>query len=136
MLAPDVTNPGQAEGMRPRSANSIQLALSDQAKAASLRALLARSTQLEVQCVDNPDTEQACVVVVDAAHLDRLRTPLPHPDRVVLITRSDPNHLREAWEAGINSVVSDQDSVNTVVLAVLSACLRAGCMKPKPEREA
>jgi hypothetical protein len=111
--------------------NTIQLALSDTAKASSLRGLLARSCEMEVRCVDRPDLEVACVVVVDAEHLDRLPNPLLNPERVVLITRNDPTHLKEAWEAGVNSVVSDQDSLNTVVLAVLSACLRAGCMKPK-----
>jgi hypothetical protein len=126
----------KAGAAKPGRVNSIQLALSDPAKAASLKALLARGSQLEVRSVDTPDLDQACVVVVDAEHLGRLRTPLLHPDRVVLITRGDPGLLKEAWEAGINSVVSDQDSVDTVVLAVLSACLRAGCMKPKPEKRA
>jgi hypothetical protein len=112
--------------------NTIQVALSDAAKASSLRGLLARSTEMEVRCVERPDLGEACVVVVDAAHLERLPNPLLDPERVVLITRNDPAHLKAAWEAGVNSVVSDQDSLNTVVLAVLSACLRAGCVKPKP----
>jgi hypothetical protein len=34
--------------------------------------------------------------------------------------------MRDAWEAGVSSVVTDQDPPNTVVLAILSACLRSG----------
>jgi DNA-binding NarL/FixJ family response regulator len=55
-----------------------------------------------------------------------LPRPLPFPDRVVLLTPNDPNHMRDAWEAGVSSVVTDQDPPNTVVLAILSACLRSG----------
>jgi hypothetical protein len=104
----------------------IQLALSDRAKADVLRVLLARSTQLQVRCVEQPCLEEACVVVVDPPHLRLLPRPLPFPDRVVLLTPNDPNHMRDAWEAGVSSVVTDQDPPNTVVLAILSACLRSG----------
>ena len=109
----------------------IQLALSDTAKADVLRNLLARSTQLPVQCVDQPCLEEACVVVVDPAHLRLLPTPLPFPDRVVLLTMNDAGHLRDAWEAGVGSVVTDQDPPNTVALAILSACLRSGTADAK-----
>ena len=104
----------------------IQLALSDAAKADVLRSLLARSTQLQVRCVQQPCLEEACVVLVDPPHLRLLPHPLPFPDRVVLLTANDPSHLRDAWEAGVSSVVTDQDPPDTVVLAVLSACLRSG----------
>lgn len=109
----------------------IQLALSDPAKADALRSLLARSTQLQVRCVEQPCLEEACVIVVDPAHLRQLPTPLPFPERVVLMTRNDPSHLRDAWEAGVSSVVTDQDPPNTVVLAILSACLRSGTAEAK-----
>jgi len=105
---------------------SIQLALSDAAKADKLRALLARTSELSVRCVEQPNLAEACVVVVDPAHLRTLSTPLEYPERVVLITNNDASHLKEAWEAGVNSVVSELDPPNTVVLAILSACLRAG----------
>jgi hypothetical protein len=104
----------------------IQLALSDPAKADTLRSLLARNTQMQVRCVERPSLEEACVIVVDPPHLRELPNPLPYPDRVVLMTRNDPSHLRDAWEAGVSSVVTDQDPPNTVVLAILSACLRSG----------
>jgi hypothetical protein len=112
---------------------SIQLALSDSVKADQLRALLARTTPATVRCVELPSPAEACVVVVDPAHLALLGRPLEYPERVVLITRNDAQHLREAWEAGVNSVVSEQDPANTIVLAILSACLRSGgSMAPRP----
>jgi hypothetical protein len=109
----------------------IQLALSNAAKSDLLRSLLCRSTQLPVHCVELPCIEEACVVVVDPPHLRMMPSPLAFPDRVVLITQNDANHLKDAWEAGVNSVVSDQDPPNTVVLAILSACLRSGSASPR-----
>ena len=58
----------------------IQLALSDAAKADILRNLLSRSTQLQVRCVEQPRLEEACVIVVDPAHLRLLPNPLPFPE--------------------------------------------------------
>jgi hypothetical protein len=113
----------------------IQLALSEPAKANALQNVLARSTQAEVVCVDCPDLERACVVVVDAAHLNRLPVPLSNPDKVVLISRKDAGSLKDAWDAGINFVVSDQDPMNTVVLAILAACLRSSANRPKIEAD-
>jgi hypothetical protein len=111
---------------------SIQIALSDQAKRDALRALLTRSTAVPVVCVETPDYEDACVVVLDGARFGARAGRLCHPDRVVLITRNDPASLREAWEANISSVLSEQDPLNTVVLAVLSTCLRSGTARGKP----
>lgn len=110
---------------------SIQLALSDAAKAEALRGVLARSAQRDVVCVDCPDLPSACVVVVDQQHFTCLPQPLPHPDKIVLLAHNDPDSLREAWDAGVSSVVSDQDSLNTLVLAILSVCLRTGAARPK-----
>jgi len=56
----------------------------------------------------------------------------PHPERIVLITNTDPTHLRAAWEAGVNSVLTEHDPMNTVVLAVLACCLRTGSTRQKP----
>lgn len=109
----------------------IQLALSNAGKADLLRSLLCRSTQLPVRCVESPSLEDACVVVVDPPHLRMLPSPLAFPERVVLITQNDASHLRDAWEAGVNSVVSELDPPNTVVLAILSACLRSGSANPR-----
>lgn len=115
---------------------NIQLALSDAAKAAALQAVLSRSTQASVVCVEDPVMEAACVVVVDPSHLTRLPVPLSHPDRVVLIAGGDPGSIKNAWDAGVGSVVSEQDSLNTVVLAILAVCLRGGQGRPRTELDA
>ncbi len=131
----------QAGGWSPHGESSvavktmglIQLALSDTAKAEALRTVLARSTQTPVQCVERPDLEGACAVVVDPAHLGLLPVPLSHPHRVVLVApRSGEESLREAWELGVGSVVNEHDSVDTVVLAVLAVCLRTGPGREQP----
>lgn len=108
---------------------SIQLALSDGAKAEALRTVLSRSTGSPAVCVEQPDLESACAVVVDLAHLGRLPAPLSHPQRVVLIARSDEECLQSAWDLGVSSVVSESDPLDTVVLAILAVCLRAGPAK-------
>lgn len=110
---------------------SIQVTMCDAARADALRSMLARSTHVPVHCVECPDFESACVVVMDGERFGAMTPPLAHPERIVLITRNDAGHLREAWEAGVNSVLSEQDPLNTVVLAVLAACLRTGTTRPK-----
>jgi hypothetical protein len=71
-----------------------------------------------------PDLAQRSVLVLDEAAFHRLPLPLPHPVRVVLITRKDPQQLAQAWEAGIVSVLSEDDPINTVLLAIMAAALR------------
>jgi len=63
-------------------------------------------------------------MVLDEAAFGRLPFPLENPERVVLITRKDPQLLAQAWDAGIVSVVSADDPVNTVLLAIMAAALR------------
>ena len=111
---------------------SIQIALSDIAKADALRVLLARSTPVPVLCVESPNYDEACAVVLDGLRFSAEPGPLTHPERIVLITNNDPTRLREAWEAGVNSVLTEQDPLNTVVLAVLASCLRTSSTRQKP----
>ena len=122
---------GNAGRRPPPDMGSIQVALCDQSRADALCSLLARSTPVPVLRVECPDFESACVVVLDAARFASLSGPLVHPERVVLIAPKDAGHLGAAWEAGVNSVLSEQDPLKTVVLAVLATCLRAGALKPK-----
>jgi hypothetical protein len=65
-----------------------------------------------------------CVLVLDQEMFDCTVLPLPNPERVVLITRKDPQLLAQAWDAGIVSVVSHDDPLNTVLLAIMAAALR------------
>lgn len=103
---------------------TVQFALADAAYAAALQNALVRSGPWQVLPMQNPDPGRKCVVVMDEESLHRLPLPLAHPERVVLITRKDPQHLSRAWEAGIVSVVSVDDAPSTVLLAIMAAALR------------
>jgi hypothetical protein len=103
---------------------TVQLSIADGRYAASVREALARSCAWHVETRPAPDLAQECVVVLDEAAFARLPLPLTNPERVVLITRKDPETLAEAWDAGIVSVVSDADPINTVLLAIMAAALR------------
>lgn len=102
----------------------VQVALNDASYASALVEQLERTLTREVCCIPVPDPLQEGVIVVDSAALDDLPLPLIDPDRVVLITRNDPRHLAQAWNAGIRSVVFAQDPLGTAVLAIMAAELR------------
>jgi hypothetical protein len=103
---------------------TVQLSISDRCYEASVREALARSCAWHIESVAAPDLSQQCVLVLDEAAFARLPLPLANPERVVLITRKDPQKLAEAWDAGIVSVVSEADPLNTVLLAIMAAALR------------
>jgi len=103
---------------------TVQLAIVDAAYAAALREALVRSGPWHVQRVEVPDPSEKCVLVIDEESLCRVRLPLPYPERVVLITRKDPEKLSHAWDAGIVSLVSADDPASTVLLAIMAAALR------------
>jgi hypothetical protein len=103
---------------------TVQLAITDSPYASALRELLERSGGAAVHCVEVADPMQAGVIVVDLEGLDRLPSPLPNPERVVLIARNETEQLSQAWDAGIRSVVFNEDPLSTAVLAILAAGLR------------
>jgi hypothetical protein len=103
---------------------TVQLAITDAPYASALRDLLERGGQRSVRPVEVPDPRQEGVIVVDSDALDRLPFPVQNPERVVLITRNDPQHLSQAWNAGIRSVVFSADPLSTAVLAIMAAELR------------
>jgi hypothetical protein len=102
---------------------TVQLAIADGMYAAALREALSHSCAWHVDSVGCPDPSQRCVMVLDQAGLERLPLPLSHPERIVLITRRDPQVMAEAWDAGVVSVVSEQDPISTVLLAIMAAGL-------------
>jgi hypothetical protein len=112
----------------------VQLTLTDAPYASALRDLLERGGVCEVRCVDVPDPRQDGVIVVDSDALDRLPFPILKPERVVLITRNDPQHLSKAWNAGVSSVVFSQDPLSTAVLAIMAAELRVPRADSRPGR--
>ena len=103
---------------------TVQLSIADTVFAAHLRDALSRSGPWSVECVDCPRPSERSVLVLDELTFARLPHSLENPERVVLITRQEPELLAQAWEAGIVSVVSSDDSVATVLLAIMAAALR------------
>ena len=110
---------------------TIQLAISDASYAKTLRDVLTRSAAWKVLAVETPDPCLEGVIVVDAPALDRLPSQVENPERVVLITQNDPPHLARAWEAGVVSVVFENDPISTAMLAIMAARLRVA----KPARQ-
>ncbi|MGE5647082.1 MAG: hypothetical protein ACM336_14970 [Acidobacteriota bacterium] len=108
---------------------TVQLTIGDAPYASALREMLERSSTYAVCCVEVPDPKREGIIVVDSDGLDRLPFPLLNPERVVLITRNDSAHLSQAWDAGIRSVVFNEDPLSTAVLAIMAAELRV------PKRE-
>jgi hypothetical protein len=120
---------------------TVQLAMADTGYTAALREALSHSGTWRVQPVDHPDLDLPSVVVVDETAFAQLPLPLTNPERVVLITREEREALAHAWEAGIVSVVSTDDPLPTVLLAIMAAALRvtkprtvavAGGISPNP----
>ena len=103
---------------------TVQLAIADGMYAAALREALSHTCAWHVESVGRPDPSQRCVMVLDQSALERLPLPLSNPQRIVLVMHRDPQLMAEAWEAGIVSVVSEQDPMSTVLLAIMAAGLR------------
>jgi hypothetical protein len=103
---------------------TVQLSIADGAYAASVREALCRTCAWRVESVDRPDPSRHCVMVLDQSALERLPLPLSNPERIVLVSHKGAQPLAEAWEAGIVSVVTDEDSINTVLMAIMAAGLR------------
>ncbi len=104
---------------------TIQIAIADGAYAGAFRDLLIRDARWRPLLVEHPDTRTEGVIVVDTGTLEALPSKLPNPERVVLITRNEPAILARAWEAGIVSVVFEDDPLDTAFLAIMGARLKA-----------
>jgi hypothetical protein len=112
---------------------TIQLAIASPTYATALRELLVRNAGWFVRVVDVPDTRHDGVIVLDTAALNGLPGDVPNPERIVLVTQNEPRLLAQAWEAGIVSVVFENDPMNTALLAIMSAQLRVGkAARPGP----
>lgn len=114
---------------------AVQLALASTSYANALAGALRRERSFQgwrVLPVETPDFGQAGVIVVDDQALDRLALPLPQPERVVLISGDAPACLNRAWSAGIVSVVGRCEPLNTAMLAILAARVRAAASRSAP----
>jgi hypothetical protein len=113
---------------------TIQLVLSDASYAKRLKQLLADNGNWPVTIKDVPSFHKGGVVVLDDKVLVSLESPPDFPDRVVLVTRNEPDILSHAWDLGIRSVVFNTDSSSTTLLAIMSAYLRLPKAPQLPHR--
>jgi hypothetical protein len=115
---------------------TVQLSIADGQYATTVREALSRSCAWHVEAVERPDLSQHCVMVLDEQAFVRLPLPLSNPERVVLVTRNEhqtPQFMAQAWEAGIVSVVSEEDPLSTVLLAIMAAGLRVAKTDTPPD---
>ena len=112
---------------------TVTLSIADAVYATALRDALAPSGPWSVKAVDRPDPVLPGVLVVDEPAFRLLPLPLANPEGVVLIMRPDPQLMAQAWEAGIVSVVSSEDSPTTVMLAIMAAALRIANSQGDPK---
>lgn len=112
---------------------TVQLAIADAVYAATVRDALSRSGPWHVESVETPDPTHLGVLVLDEEAFEHLPGSLAHPERVVLISRHNPELLAQAWDAGIVSVVSVEDSVPTLLLAIMAASLRGAKCNDRTE---
>ena len=103
---------------------TIQVAIANAAYATALRELLAHNAGWRILSVEAPDPRIEGVIVVDSQSIDGLPRAIENPQRVVLITPNEAPYLAKAWEAGIVSVVFEDDPINTAILAIMAARLR------------
>jgi|GEM_PF-1204755 len=106
----------------------IQLALSNTSYMEALKAQLMNDGGWDVACVSVPSPDFSGVMVVDCSVLEQLSLPISNPERAVLICKKDPRCMARAWQAGIVSVVFEDDPLCTAMLAIMSASLRV-CKK-------
>ena len=111
---------------------TVQLSIADAGYAAALREALSRTGPWRVEMVDRPDPALSCVLVLDESSFEQLPLPVINPERVVLISQQDPQLLARAWDASIVSVLSRDDSLPTVLLAIMAAALRIGKSQARP----
>ncbi len=111
---------------------TVQLSIADPVYGAAVREAVVHSCAWHVEPVEQPDPAQPCVMVLDWAAFLRLPLPLSNPERVVLIGPQEPQVLSQAWDAGIVSVVSQGDPIDTVLMAIMAAALRVDKSHGRP----
>ena len=102
----------------------VQIVVANPTYAAQLEKLLLSDGQLQVLRPPVPDLNLDGVVVLDVDCFNRLESRLRRPERVVLVASREEESLSRAWEAGLRSVVYEDDPMQTTLLAVMAAELR------------
>lgn len=103
----------------------VQIAIGDPDLAVRLREVLLQLGNLDVECTPKPDFSTPGVIVVSPEQLPSALTDASGPERVVVLAPKNHGGLPGLWDAGVRSVVYDNEPVSMVVLAVSAAQLSA-----------
>jgi hypothetical protein len=103
----------------------VQIAISDPDWARQLREVLLQLGNLDVECTSQPDFSTPGVIVASPERLPSALTEARGPERVVVLAPKNHLGLPGLWNAGVRSVVYDDEPVSMVVLAVSAAQLSA-----------
>jgi len=103
---------------------TVQIIMANRKYATELERLLVRDGRHRVLQVDAPDECEAGVVVMDSGSFHEFQEAPCHPEQVVLVVGHEEGLLTKAWEAGLRSVVYDDEPIQTALLAVIAAELR------------
>lgn len=111
--------------------HSVQIVISDSGRAREIGRYLTAKTHFRVRRSPAPSPRSHQVLLMDEPTFRAAISRLAHPERIVLLA-SQPNEVwDEAMRAGVVSVVKEEDSLETLLMAVLCADLRlsrhAGC---------
>lgn len=104
--------------------HAVQIVITDPGRAREISRYLTARTQLRVRRSLVLSARSHQVLLVDEPAFRRSLHRLVHPERVVLLTPRPGEIWEEAMRAGVLSIVSEEDSLETVLLAILCADLR------------
>ena len=111
---------------------TVQVAISNPQYSSLLQRSLRDSGLWNVVQIERPDPKLGGVVVLDEAVLESLPVTPVEAERIVLITRKEVGHLSKAWEVGVRTVIFDSDPIDTALLAIMGASLRASKSEAVP----
>jgi len=103
---------------------TVQIIMANRGYARELERLLIRDGKHRVLQLESPDQNQAGVVVMDESSFNEFEKIPCQPEQVVLVAGHESSLLTRAWEAGLRSVVYNDEPIQTTLLAVIAAELR------------
>ena len=111
--------------------HSAEIVIANPGRAREISRYLTARTHLRVRRSPTPSPRSHQVLLMDEPTFRGSMNRLVHPERIVLLT-SHPNEVwDEAMRAGVVSIVREEDSLETVLMAILCADLRlnrhSGC---------
>ncbi|MBN8731868.1 MAG: hypothetical protein J0L64_15105 [Acidobacteria bacterium] len=104
--------------------HAVQIVIGDPGRAREISRYLTAKTQLRVRRSPIMSARSHQVLLVDELAFRGSIHRLVHPERVVLLAPRPGDVWEEAMRAGVVSIVSENDSLETVLMAILCADLR------------